>query len=172
MRGEKAHRRRKLHRGAGSPPLARGKDPRHPHIASIKGITPACAGKSLSTHQNGACSKDHPRLRGEKLIVCPTVAPVRGSPPLARGKDLKDVKAGRSSRITPACAGKRVSILAECPTMEDHPRLRGEKLWLIPLFLSSLGSPPLARGKGGAFMTSDAILGITPACAGKSGADG
>ena len=51
--------------------------------------------------------------------------------------------------ITPACAGKspkrRYSLLGG----QDHPRLRGEKLWGKGLWRELSGSPPLARGKAG-----------------------
>ena len=51
---------------AGSPPHVRGKV-RHRAVIYHDGrITPACAGKSRNSHVISDCSKDHPRMCGEK----------------------------------------------------------------------------------------------------------
>ena len=66
MRGEK---RLPLYWSAGekgSPPRARGKVTWAPTWESTTGITPACAGKSLSLSRLSRLSRDHPRVRGEK----------------------------------------------------------------------------------------------------------
>ena len=49
----------------------------------------------------------------------------------------------------------------------DHPRMRGEKVWDMMLFLAPLGSPPHARGKADMPRPGHQDAGITPACAGK-----
>ena len=51
---------------AGSPPLMRGKVNLRPKLQSIKGITPAHAGKSYRLSENHGSDKDHPRSCGEK----------------------------------------------------------------------------------------------------------
>ena len=90
-----------------------------------------------------------------------------GSPPLARGKEVKIGPYTAYARITPACAGKRpASEIAPCG-LEDHPRLRGEKLPPKSSSSQIRGSPPLARGKVPISRQMMQRIRITPACAGK-----
>ena len=51
--------------------------------------------------------------------------------------------------------------------LQDHPRLRGEKEMSLKHFCSSMGSPPLTRGKVSRPISRKVALGITPAYAGK-----
>ena len=112
-----------------------------------------------------------------------------GSPPHRRGKGIQADGAGAWAGITPAQAGKRTSRSCGPRGYGDHPRIGGEKR---PLFLLGLqlfqdypraggekfpsitgtrwakGSPPRRRGKGVDVAVSDALVGITPAQAGKS----
>ena len=111
------------------------------------GITPACAGKRATISALAAFLGDHPRLRGEKLLLHQPGQPSRGSPPLARGKVKTEVLADVNDGITPACAGKSLSFFLPACAEEDHPRLRGEKLCADADGGEQLGSPPLARGK-------------------------
>ena len=53
--------------------------------------------------------------------------------------------------------------------LQDHPRLRGEKLGQYYIDYMEKGSPPLARGKEYTEDTEQQAVRITPACAGKSG---
>ena len=71
----------------------------------MKGITPACAGNSLSPSKKGWFFEDHPRLRGEQRMVLPLNARDMGSPPLARGTGIPDTCNPGTRGITPACAG-------------------------------------------------------------------
>ena len=71
-------------------------------------------------------------------------------------------------RITPACAGKRIRWRPSWYRRRDHPRLRGEKGFLLYPCCSFGGSPPLARGKGLLLPPLVSPVRITPACAGKS----
>ena len=45
--------------------------------------------------------------------------------------------------------------------------MRGEKIPALAAFISSVGSPPHARGKGGHHRIQRMVIRITPACAGK-----
>ena len=108
LRGEKASAKRTFGFCFGSPPLARGKVSRTDRRIRWIRITPACAGKSFAPCTFIRAHKDHPRLRGEKILR-PTLSTMRkGSPPLARGKVqiFKNEQFGEG--ITPACAGKRL----------------------------------------------------------------
>ena len=71
------------------------------------------------------------------------------------------------SRITPACAGKRHTWFVLTTLSEDHPRVCGEKRFVLVYKKSHKGSPPRVRGKVGCQLSGTAYQGITPACAGK-----
>ncbi len=91
----------------GSPPRVRGKGRPNHCGRRLRGITPACAGKSSILLFGWNPNRDHPRVCGEKSIVIARLSFAAGSPPRVRGK-ARDVKTGESfNRITPACAGKR-----------------------------------------------------------------
>ena len=89
----------------GSPPLARGILFSCSSVEIVRGITPACAGNTLTDEYKNLLAKDHPRLRGEYYVRLTHTTAELGSPPLARGilalVNLIHVNRG----ITPACAG-------------------------------------------------------------------
>ena len=103
----------------------------------------------------------------EKAICAFKHALYTGSPPHARGKVDFLLFAPSEAGITPACAGKRISHIRPTHCERDHPRMRGEKVWDMMLFMAPLGSPPHARGKVYALAFAIDARGITPACAGK-----
>ena len=82
-------------------------------------------------------------------------------------------------RITPAYARKSRTSAPALPGYRDHPRIRGENIWVSSSWLAIRGSPPHTRGKlakhklrvggFGLYQTPVVILGlgITPAYAGK-----
>ena len=70
------------------------------------GITPAYAGKRIKYRSLSYCTRDHPRLCGEKWGMSESIAPGAGSPPPMRGKVLVPVRENVQYRITPAYAGK------------------------------------------------------------------
>ena len=92
-----------------------------------------------------------------------------GSPPRARGKVSIKFAVVDNTRITPACAGKRHHGKNHHCGTKDHPRVRGEKTGASATLTADQGSPPRARGKGYTISRSKRAVGITPACAGKSG---
>ena len=71
-------------------------------------------------------------------------------------------------RITPAYAGKRHCLQISPTLARDHPRLCGEKVHGVVLWLVALGSPPPMRGKVVMRAESPLFGRITPAYAGKS----
>ena len=157
---------------AGSPPRVRGKVSFCAGNAIIDGITPACAGKSVSCRPCRTSHQDHPRVCGEKLINSPPLKFAVGSPPRVRGKVLCNYDYSAEKGITPACAGKRCERLQKLVRNEDHPRVCGEKCAGIVALLIKVGSPPRVRGKDNRPAEEIAADGITPACAGKSSAFG
>ena len=106
MRGEDGSARLPRDRGVGSPPHARGRQPKHWPMLVRWRITPACAGKTPTCGLSARDQTDHPRMRGEDQGVPWQRRFVGGSPPHARGRLSTLRTPRRSCRITPACAGK------------------------------------------------------------------
>ena len=71
-----------------------------------------------------------------------------GSPPRMRGKDSHAALCGVDNGITPAYAGKRGRVWLDSETLQDHPRVCGEKERLEMTVRAIMGSPPRMRGKG------------------------
>ena len=69
---------------------------------------------------------DHPRLRGEHLLILQLKFLLLGSPPPTRGTLLDHLMYGVKTRITPAYAGNTQASRWGNNDLEDHPRLRGE----------------------------------------------
>ena len=86
VRGEKISQALKKLRREGSPPRARGKACLRREVAPMRGITPACAGKSCRGDRADHNVGDHPRVRGEKSEDIDMTQYEEGSPPRARGK--------------------------------------------------------------------------------------
>ena len=126
----------------------RGKAPQPAPPAWLPRITPAHAGKSFRLRLLPSFGRDHPRVCGEKRCPAETSLPPTGSPP--------------------ACAGKRRTPKQCVFNSRDHPRMCGEKRSFTREYTSSVGSPPRMRGKVEVFAFDEAIVGITPAYAGKS----
>ena len=91
----------------GSPPRMRGKEAPAKTCAANYRITPAYAGKRADRKKPGAYAGDHPRVCGEKVILCCSCDAVQGSPPRMRGKVCVISVDVVNMRITPAYAGKR-----------------------------------------------------------------
>ena len=106
LRGENSYFFPHIPKSMGSPPLARGKLLQLPTQQELLRITPACAGKTIMSSNASSLIKDHPRLRGENLLLSFLTSNLVGSPPRARGKSPSRLKCSLPSRITPACAGK------------------------------------------------------------------
>ena len=85
-----------------------------------------------------------------------------------RGKPSKTLGRSKAQRITPADAGKTYHTELFSGKLEDHPRGCGENLFLLVFLYSPQGSPPRMRGKPKMLYRVLAVLGITPADAGKT----
>ena len=128
MCGEKPIPIRAPNRASGSPPHVRGKDHFVVQGSRVRGITPACAGKSSSRAASILASRDHPRMCGEKPQTLSLERGIDGSPPHVRGKVALCYEFPAVDRITPACAGKSWYPSKPICTFQ--------------------GSPPHVRGKG------------------------
>ena len=85
-----------------------------------------------------------------------------------RGKGVEGAPADAKAGITPAYAGKRRCLLDLTLSRRDHPRVCGEKKAPRVLRVPLAGSPPRMRGKAIFSSGPSGLVGITPACAGKS----
>ena len=132
----------------GSPPHVRGKAKERECPPGTPWITPACAGKSRCACTRARSVRDHPRMCGEKGAFRHRSRPFLW--------------------ITPACAGKRKRDGHYGAAIRDHPRMCGEKLESTGSLIAQWGSPPHVRGKVSKQEIISVVMGITPACAGKS----
>ena len=154
--------------GPGSPPRGRGKVDGPPAQVGRGRITPAQAGRSPYFLYGKKDYKDHPRIGGEKAELTAAVISAMGSPPRRRGKGYREFGIDISDRITPAQAGKSVAPRQKRSALWDHPRVGGEKLEKLVKGALLIGSPPRRRGKVDVLPEVHALVGITPAWAGKS----
>ena len=90
------------------------------------------------------------------------------SPPRMRGKVIVRSRNAVQIGITPAYAGKSARILKRRTEKRDHPRVCGEKQVTGSIPDDAKGSPPRMRGKVIRCEELARVVGITPACAGKS----
>ena len=156
--------------GQGSPPRGRGKEYAQKAAVATGGITPAWAGKSLGHAVAQGCTRDHPRVGGEKGVPNLVVNRMPGSPPRGRGKVLCTYCRFFAHRITPAWAGKSWQLKTPNTPTRDHPRVGGEKRALLCRMSPAPGSPPRGRGKACRRVWRPSRSRITPAWAGKSAA--
>ena len=155
-----------LHGRPGSPPRARGAGRPAARRQGQSRITPACAGSRIHAERRPSSVRDHPRVRGEQLVLAKDAEGNDGSPPRARGAGLGPPRRWRGGGITPACAGSSGSATPATRTPWDHPRVRGEQGERTAQSAAPAGSPPRARGAGGERPRAGSRRRITPACAG------
>ena len=150
-------------RPQGSPPHGRGKDHTGDKAACLDRITPAWAGKSSRAPWAIFPARDHPRVGGEKFTAYAKIWNEWGSPPRGRGKAPHAVSCASWVWITPAWAGKRVRKPSCWLSVEDHPRVGGEKCVPVSWATGPAGSPPRRRGKALVPLGRGAAFRITPA---------
>ena len=131
-------------------------------------ITPACAGRSLKYRNGLYRNEDHPRVCGEKTNGTVSRSNGTGSPPRVRGEVIYGIVCHGKLGITPACAGRRPSTAATAFSVQDHPRVCGEKTSITLISTIRRGSPPRVRGEEYMQHASKNFYRITPACAGRS----
>ena len=151
---------------SGSPPLTRER--LYCKIAKINQIriTPAHAGTTFACCQYQRTCQDHPRSRGNDLMLHGHSQTILGSPPLTRERQNLLTILRCSSRITPAHAGTTLQNKDKTSSTKDHPRSRGNDGMPSLKDIGILGSPPLTRERRLDEVESDCMTGITPAHAG------
>ena len=152
----------------GSPPRVREKLLQRLNQSLSERITPACAGKAISTLAPMALARDHPRVCGKSFGSHVGIKTTSGSPPRVREKRFITVINRLKAGITPACAGKALSVISIALPAWDHPRVCGKSPFSVLIVSIALGSPPRVREKHTILAKSSPAHGITPACAGKA----
>ena len=151
----------------GSPPRVRGRAPQRARRFPPRRITPARAGKRQMSTFFARQERDHPRACGEEAVTMLYALADEGSPPRVRGRDGCGSPAAPVHGITPARAGKRHGGRLARPIVRDHPRACGEEKKSLIHPGDEIGSPPRVRGRVRDESPDQAVLGITPARAGK-----
>ena len=130
----------------GSSPLSRGIHDISDGSERNRRIIPALAGNTPSPNSALSGTKDHPRSRGEYILIRRFDRAGEGSSPLSRGiqPDPSIIRPG--DRIIPALAGNTMITIHGGSIEEDHPRSRGEYTHAKTTSASSWGSSPLSRG--------------------------
>ena len=137
-------------------------------VGTINWITPAYAGSTSYISSRKSCLQDHPRLRGESMVISLAISAAIGSPPLARGVLCHCSSEFFIGRITPACAGSTLTAIISPLFRHNHPRLRGEYTSDIVTDALTAGSPPLTRGVRDQVIYVLKEERIAPACAGST----
>mgnify|MGYP000939625884 CR=1 FL=1 len=90
--------------------------------------------------------RDHPRIRGEHILVhIPSATPI-GSSPHTRGARRRRPGKPRPRRIIPAYAGSTPWFIDARGWLADHPRIRGEHTYGAKKIALRRGSSPHTRG--------------------------
>ena len=155
---------------AGSSPHTRGAPLRPVPESLCRRIIPAYAGSTVRIQIGGFDFEDHPRIRGEHVMVTGCSLGAAGSSPHTRGARDLDPRAGPAGRIIPAYAGSTWSSSSRMVVVRDHPRIRGEHDVAAPHRRARLGSSPHTRGaliRGAGRVVGDRII---PAYAGSTSA--
>ena len=130
MRGEHEGRHEVASRGEGSSSHARGARWGGFPMPRVRRIIPACAGSTVRGTYPYCHPRDHPRMRGEHSVLPDLRSTMQGSSPHARGAPVSTADADKYYGIIPACAGSTQGPPVGLVDCEDHPRMRGEHLWL------------------------------------------
>ena len=139
-------------------------------IKSVFGLTPACAGNTISSHVYMPLPEAHPRLCGEHTLVFYKGAYLLGSPPPVRGTLKRFLSEIQTFRLTPACAGNTACMSVLMGMRQAHPRLCGEHDVSGVNLILSPGSPPPVRGTLSSRGVPGYTVRLTPACAGNTAA--
>ena len=118
----------------------------------------------LLLENNGA----HPRVCGENRITCPALSMELGSSPRVRGKPIQVITTAAAQRLIPACAGKTTKLSPSHRVYQAHPRVCGENDIAITDPSNRVGSSPRVRGKHVSRLIDVSVIGLIPACAGKT----
>ena len=131
-------------------------------------IIPAYAGSTALAAGGDDGFRDHPRIRGEHVLVVAGFDAYEGSSPHTRGALAGELVGRGAAGIIPAYAGSTCTGLSSIKQDEDHPRIRGEHPFTMLPLQPVIGSSPHTRGaQGGPDLVAGAGR-IIPAYAGST----
>ena len=130
----------------GSSPHTRGAPASGLRVWGRRGIIPAYAGSTDATYPFGLWYPDHPRIRGEHLIIGMARSSPSGSSPHTRGAPVRGDDPPQEWGIIPAYAGSTCRGGRARSNTRDHPRIRGEHASIANLAAVRRGSSPHTRG--------------------------
>ena len=153
---------------AGSSPHTRGAPIHRRRQRGERRIIPAYAGSTRRIPWMGRQWRDHPRIRGEHLIVKSGTLSTNGSSPHTRGARPHRIASAFRRRIIPAYAGSTPFDSGGALVGEDHPRIRGEHGPVDGVQDPRVGSSPHTRGARRRRPHPNVDRGIIPAYAGST----
>ena len=154
---------------AGSSPRMRGKPTRDEDGNTHVGLIPAHAGKTFTLNIPLEVKRAHPRACGENNTKRCKSWSATGSSPRMRGKRLLTSSMRRLAGLIPAHAGKTMEGEEEILPPRAHPRACGENAAENSDKDVVTGSSPRMRGKREQTAGVQAVAGLIPAHAGKTG---
>ena len=152
----------------GSSPLSRGIPVAVRCCSRSLRIIPALAGNTPNRNLTASLATDHPRSRGEYVVIPMKLTFHYGSSPLSRGILGRWLNPVAPVRIIPALAGNTRDYLTTPEGLEDHPRSRGEYHQTSSCVRTDHGSSPLSRGIPVLLVAGPCADGIIPALAGNT----
>ena len=152
----------------GSSPHTRGARQRSAHAGDDYGIIPAYAGSTARRPDRRLRHSDHPRIRGEHVLVGVYGAAESGSSPHTRGAPDRGEAGQPGHGIIPAYAGSTPSAREYRGWRSDHPRIRGEHKQVAISVNTFEGSSPHTRGALTAIHGRHRRCRIIPAYAGST----
>ena len=142
-----------------------------PHVTRPQGLIPACAGKTTPPPPQDRERPAHPRVCGENKCVTTAASLKVGSSPRVRGKLLNGHLMAAFVGLIPACAGKTRLLRHPARRRPAHPRVCGENSSLPVCQFLLPGSSPRVRGKHAVAAEAEGLVGLIPACAGKTASE-
>ena len=146
IRGEHFQVYRERHYACGSSPHTRGALKLRRGVVIAGRIIPAYAGSTSRRCPARPSRADHPRIRGEHMLLPIVTKVTGGSSPHTRGARHPPISQTGPVGIIPAYAGSTSLSGTKTRTLSDHPRIRGEHVIKIGADLSAQGSSPHTRG--------------------------
>jgi len=130
----------------GPPPPAQGRLPLGPGAAAGGRTTPACAGTTAVRVCGWRARPDYPRECGDDVKLRPAYRRCSNHPRV-QGRPYTAVDDRPLQRTTPAWAGTTGSSSPRTSRSRDHPRVRGDDVWIDLQVALHVGLLPRARGR-------------------------
>ncbi len=152
----------------GSSPRVRGTRKRKGYPVADQRFIPACAGNASIRPTRYGRTPVHPRVCGERATGRHSTKQPTGSSPRVRGTLEKAKTPEVKSRFIPACAGNANAGPIIFVLYSVHPRVCGERYWILWRPAYSLGSSPRVRGTQCHAQSYSVTHRFIPACAGNA----